>query len=82
MSIRNYAAYLKSAAVAATFAATAVGAASAADMMPVKAPAPVPWLLVNDNSVSFTYFPGSTDPGVFGATYNPRYQFDLTHFDV
>ena len=37
---------------------------------------------MNDNSVSFTYFPGSTDPGVFGATYNPRYQFDLTHFDV
>ena len=41
-----------------------------------------PFFLVNDNSVSFTYFPGSTDPGIYGATYNPRYQFDLTHFDV
>jgi hypothetical protein len=57
--------------------------AHAADM-PVKAAPPVatPFFLVNDNSVSFTYFPGSTDPGVYGATYNARYQFDLTHFDV
>ena len=51
--------------------------------MPVKAaPVAAPFFLVNDNSVSFTYFPGSTDPGVYGATYNARYQFDLTHFDV
>src|SRR5580658_8988576 len=57
--------------------------AHAADM-PVKAAPPVatPFFLVNDNSVSFTYFPGSTDPGVWGASYNARYQFDLTHFDV
>jgi hypothetical protein len=55
--------------------------AHAADM-PVAAPVATPFFLVNDNSVSFTYFPGSTDPGVYGATYNPRYQFDLTHFDV
>jgi hypothetical protein len=55
--------------------------AHAADM-PVKAPAATPFFLVNDNSVSFTYFPGSTDPGVNGATYNARYQWDLTHFDV
>jgi hypothetical protein len=82
MSIRNYAAYLKSAAVAATVAVSAVGAASAADMPTKAAPVAAPWLLVNDNSVSFTYFPGSTDPGIYGATYNARYQFDMTHFDV
>src|SRR5262245_56560458 len=81
MSIRDYAAYLKSAALAAVLAVTAVGAASAADM-PAKAPVATPWFLVNDNSVSFTYFPASTDPGVYGANYNARYQFDMTHFDV
>jgi hypothetical protein len=56
--------------------------AHAADMPVKAAPVATPFFLVNDNSVSFTYFPGSTDPGVYGASYNPRYQFDLTHFDV
>jgi hypothetical protein len=56
--------------------------AHAADMPVNAAPVATPFFLVNDNSVSFTYFPGSTDPGVYGATYNARYQFDLTHFDV
>jgi hypothetical protein len=81
MSIRNYARYLKQTVLAVGVTVGVVGAASAAEM-PAKATAPAPFFLVNDNSVSFTYFPGSTDPGVFGATYNPRYQFDLTHFDV
>jgi hypothetical protein len=82
MSIRNYATYLRSAALAATFAVSAVAAASAADMPTKAPPTPMSWFIVNDNSVSFTYFPGSTDPGVYGATYNARYQFDMTHFDV
>ena len=56
--------------------------AHAADMPIKAAPVAAPFFLVNDNSVSFTYFPGSTDPGVYGASYNARYQFDLTHFDV
>jgi hypothetical protein len=83
MSIRDYAAFLKSAALVAAFAASAAGAASAADM-PAKAapPAPMSFFLVNDNSVSFTWFPGSTNPGITGDTYNNRFQFDLTHFDV
>jgi hypothetical protein len=82
MSIRNYAFLLRSAALAATVAVSAAGVASAADMPAKAAPVATPWFLVNDNSVSFTYFPGSTDPGVYGATYNARYQFDMTHFDV
>jgi hypothetical protein len=56
--------------------------AHAADMPVKAAPVATPFFLVNDNSVSFTYFPGSTDPGIYGASYNARYQFDLTHFDV
>jgi hypothetical protein len=56
--------------------------AHAADMPIKAAPVAAPFFLVNDNSISFTYFPGSTDPGVYSATYNARYQFDLTHFDV
>src|ERR1700759_4099544 len=62
---------------------TACGSLAHAADMPVKAaPVATPFFLVNDNSVSFTYFPGSTDPGVYNASYNARYQFDLTHFDV
>ncbi len=82
MSIKTYAFYLRSAALIAGLAVS--GSAAFAADMPIKA-APVaamPFFIVNDNSVSFTYFPGSTDPGVWGASYNPRYQFDMTHFDV
>jgi hypothetical protein len=79
MSIRSYALYLRSAALVVGLAVS--GSAAFAADMPVKAaPAAMPFFLVNDNSVSFTYFPGSTDPGV--TSYNPRYQFDMTHFDV
>jgi hypothetical protein len=62
--------------------AASLTVAHAADMPIKAAPVAAPFLLVNDNSVSFTYFPGSTDPGVYGATYNARYQFEVTHFDV
>jgi hypothetical protein len=69
------------AALAVSFAASGT-LAHAADMPVKAAPVAAPFFLVNDNSVSFTYFPGSTDPGVYGSSYNPRYQFDMTHFDV
>jgi hypothetical protein len=82
MSMKFHASYLRTAALIVGIAASG-SLAHAADM-PVKAAPPVatPFFLVNDNSVSFTYFPGSTDPGIWGASYNARYQFDLTHFDV
>jgi hypothetical protein len=83
MSIRDYATYLKSAAVSVAFAVSAVGVASAADLY-AKAPPPAPtsFFFVNDNSVSFTWFPGATNPGITDDTYNNRFQFDMTHFDV
>jgi hypothetical protein len=81
MSIKLNARYLRTAALVVSMAASAT-LAHAADMPIKAAPVATPFFLVNDNSVSFTYFPGSTDPGVYGATYNARYQFDLTHFDV
>lgn len=57
-----------------------MGYAHAADM-PVKATvAPVPFFLVNDNAISFTYFPDATNPGVTART--ARYEVDLSHFDV
>jgi hypothetical protein len=93
MSIRDYAFYLKPAALAAALAATAVGAAAAADM-PAKAVAPPPFFLVNDTSVTFTWYPRGTDPGVAGGTdvvpggisgqgnaFN-KWVGSITHFDV
>lgn len=75
-------------------AAAAFGYAHAADM-PLKSPvAPVPFFIVNDTSVSFTWFPWSTDPGVAGSSATvpggvsgegnrfSRYQFSIDHFDV
>jgi hypothetical protein len=81
--------------LAAIGAALAVGCAHAADLMPVKAaPQPIPFFIVNDNSVSFTYYPSATDPGVSGGsnvvpggvfgeknTFG-RYQGSIDHFDV
>jgi len=72
------------------------GSAYAADVsMPVKAPTPAaaPFFIVNDNSVSFTWFPDATDPGVCagptpaGACPGTKNQFNkyvgtATHFDV
>ena len=42
------------------------GAAFAADLGAYKAPAPAPtpFFIVNDNSVSFTWYANATDPGV------------------
>src|SRR5579871_1758509 len=74
-------------------AAAMVGSAAAADMS-VKAPAPVPFFLVNDTSVSFVWYPWSTDPGVSGSSdvvpggvagqgnRFGRYQGSMDHFDV
>jgi hypothetical protein len=83
----------KSVALAAALAAGTMGYAHAADM-PVKTVPAVPFFLVNDNAVSFTWFPNATDPGVPGGAGSvaggipgtgntfSRYEIDLTHFDV
>jgi hypothetical protein len=83
--------------LAAMAAAMAIGCAHAADLTPTyKAPPakPIPFFIVNDTSVSFTYFPGSTDPGVAGSSGSvpggiagqgnsfARYQGSIDHFDV
>lgn len=85
----------KVAGLAALIAGSAVGFANAADMpLKAKAPAPVPFFFVNDTSVSFTYFPDATDPGVAGSSGRvaggigdtgntfARYQGSIDHFDV
>lgn len=67
------------------------GAALSADL-PSKDPAPSgkeqSWFVVNDNSVSFTWFPRATDPGVPGNgiagepnAFN-KFVGSATHFDV
>ena len=86
----------KSAVLAAAVSVAAIGYANAADM-PVKAPPPPPappFFIVNDTSISFTYYSNSTDPGVAGSSAItpggisgqsnsfPRYQGSLDHFDV
>jgi hypothetical protein len=97
---RSFRKNAKSALLAATaaVAAAAIGAISsayAADV-PLKAvpPKPVPFFFVNDTSISFTYFPNATDPGVAGGSNVvpggvsgeknsfARYQGSLDHFDV
>jgi hypothetical protein len=97
-SLKGFRSSLKKVALAAAFAVSAGSVAFAADM-PTKAPLvkakPVPFFFVNDNAVSFTYFPNATDPGVAAGANNPggapgggkknsfaRYEVDLTHFDV
>ena len=65
------------------------GSAFAADL-PAKAPAAMetPFFIVNDNSVSFTWYPSATDPGVPGdgvaGNSNAFNKFvgSATHFDV
>jgi len=86
----------KSALLAAAVSVAAIGYANAADM-PLKAPPPAPappFFIVNDNSVSFTYYPNATDPGVSGGSNIvpggisgqgntfARYVGSLDHFDV
>lgn len=79
--------YILSSVSAAAVAAFAwAGQAAAADL-PVKAPAPAPassFFIVNDNSVSFTWTPTATDPGV---NFNDHPGFnkfigEFTHFDI
>ena len=60
----------KSAVLAAAVSVAAIGYVNAADM-PLKAPPPPPappFFIVNDTSVSFTYYSNSTDPGVSGGS--------------
>jgi hypothetical protein len=89
---------LKKIALAAAFAVSASGVAFAADVtMPLKAPPKVkevPFFFVNDTSVSYTWYPSWTDPGVAGSSdtvpggvagqkntfINNQLSFD--HFDV
>src|SRR5580704_19465207 len=74
--------------------AMAVAASASAADMPVKTPAPTPFFIVNDTSVSFTWYPRATDPGVPGSSdlvpggvigqsnaFN-KYVGTITHFDV
>jgi hypothetical protein len=85
MSAKNI--LLSTAAVAATAWA---GSALAADLAVKAPPAPAetPWFIVNDNSVSFTWYPSATDPGVPGngiagnSNAFSKYVGELTHFDV
>jgi hypothetical protein len=86
----------RSVVLAAAMSAAALGYANAADM-PIKAPPPVPpvpFFIVNDTSVSFTYYPNATDPGVSGGSNVvpggisgqgntfARYTGSIDHFDV
>ena len=86
----------RSVVLAAAVSAAALGYANAADM-PIKAPPPVPpvpFFIVNDTSVSFTYYPNATDPGVSGGSNVvpggisgqgntfARYTGSIDHFDV
>ncbi len=65
------------------------GSALAADLaVKAPAPAPTPFFIVNDNSVSFTWYPTATDPGVPGDgisghsnAFN-KFVGTATHFDV
>jgi len=88
----------KASLLGAVIAASVAGLAHAADMpakSPPKKPAPPPpFFFVNDNAVSFTWYPNSTDPGVSGNSnivpggvagmrnsfYRAQGSFD--HFDV
>jgi len=101
MSNRGTKRHAKSVALAVALATGTLGSAFAADM-PIKAGTgggaaavpTIPFFFVNDTSVSFTYFPYSTDPGVSGSSATVpggvfgegnrfgRYQGSIDHFDV
>jgi hypothetical protein len=79
---------LSTAAVAAIAFAGSAFAADLAVKAPTAAPADTPWFILNDNSVSFTWYPDATDPGVPGGgvagnsnTFN-KYVGEATHFDI
>jgi hypothetical protein len=93
MSNRGTKSHVRSALLATAVAIGTMGYAHAADM-PVKAVPAVPFFFVNDTSVSFTWFPKATDPGVSGGSNTVpggiggagntfgRYQGAIDHFDV
>src|SRR3978361_2429947 len=72
---------IKTLALAALIAASATGAALAADMpvKAVKAVSPAPFFFVNDNSISYHYEFMATNPG---AGKTPKHVLSFTHFDV
>jgi hypothetical protein len=72
---------VKTLALAALIAASATGAALAADMpvKAVKAVSPAPFFFVNDNSISYHYEFMATNPG---AGKTPKHVLSFTHFDV
>jgi hypothetical protein len=86
----------KAVALAALLMASATGFARAADVTvkPPPPPAPIPFFIVNDTSVSFTYYPTATNPGVAGSAGTvsggiggqrsvfARYSGEINHFDV
>jgi len=81
MTIRGNIMNAKPLALAALFAAAAIGQASAADL-PLKAPPPppvAPFFFVNDNSISYHYEFDATNPG---AGKTPKNVLTFTHFDV
>jgi hypothetical protein len=96
-SDRGFRSGLRKVALAVAFAVSAGSVAVAADI-PVKAvpkkAAPPPFFFVNDTSVSFTWYPRWTDPGVAGSSnivsggiagqhnYFNNYQTSMDHFDV
>lgn len=72
---------VKTLALAALIAASATGAALAADMpvKAVKAVSPAPFFFVNDNSIGYRYEFMATNPG---AGKTPKHVLNFTHFDV
>jgi hypothetical protein len=87
MSARNSLLSVSTAAVAAIAWAGSALAADLAVKAPA-APAASPFFIVNDNSVSFTWYPSATDPGVPGGgvagnsnAFN-KFVGTATHFDV
>jgi hypothetical protein len=87
---------IAAAALATAFTATTLAGGVFAADVPVKAPAPAPapFFLVNDTSVSFTWYANATDPGVSGGSdvinggfpnqgnSFSKYVASATHFDV
>jgi hypothetical protein len=74
--------YVRSAALAAVIGTVAIGVAHAADVpikAPPKPPAPPPFFIVNDNSLSTSYQFNATNPG---AGFTPKWVESFTHFDV
>src|SRR5882757_5013152 len=90
MSMRDKSLVATTALAVAVASSMLAGMASAADVA-VKAPPPpppAPFFLVNDTSVSFTWYANGTNPGVPGGGIPgntnsfSKYVGSVTHFDV